>query len=186
MQNTEVEISYQVDEPFWKSFFEKCRKDGEFVRHEKQYDEYYCPSHKDWLAVDDVREWLSIRERGGKTKVNYKNWHRTQSDLSCDEYETAVENAENMRRIFAAIDMKKFITVNKERDVFMIGDLEIAMDLCEGLGHFIEVEIKGQYESVEEAEAVLREFVAQTGLDKFEEDHKGYPRLLLEKQKKNS
>jgi predicted adenylyl cyclase CyaB len=180
MQNIESEIRYKVDESFWKPFFEKCRKNGEFVRHEKQHDEYWRPAHENWPENDFIPEWLSIRERGEKAFVNYKDWR---SDLSRDEFETVVDNAESMRRIFAAIDMDNFITVDKERDIFMMGDFEVAMDFCEGLGHFIEVEVKGRYESVEEAEAALRKFVAGAGLDKFEEDHKGYPWLLLEKKK---
>ena len=184
MRDIEVEVSYWVDEEFWKSFFERCRKEGKFIRHEKQHDEYYRPSHKDWASGDFTPEWLSIRERGNGVMINYKNW---KSDgVRCDEYETSVGDAEPMRKIFAAIDMQKLITVHKERDVFMLGEFEVAMDVCEGLGCFIEVEVKGDYASSDVAVIALRKFAAEIGLDKFEEDHKGYSRLLMERRGKKS
>ncbi len=185
MRNVEIEITYVTPENYWREFFARMRNDARFVKHESQYDEYYSPVHRDFLKPAEngghVDEWLSIRERGGKSKINYKDW--TGDDkLSCKELESTISDAENMRAIFDIIGMKKIITVKKERDIFMLGDFEIAMDYCEGLGYFIEIEVKGEFETIDSAKDALLKFSSSQSLDKFPVDKKGYAMLLIERE----
>ncbi|OPZ79438.1 MAG: CYTH domain protein [Alphaproteobacteria bacterium ADurb.Bin438] len=183
MQDTEVEITYIVNEEFFNNFKQKLLKEAKFIKTQEQFDEYFTPAHTNYIDKEYPNEWLSIRSRGGKTIVNYKNWHKV-GGVSCDELEALCENKDDIRKIFMAVGMKSLCTVTKHRDIFMMGNFEIALDYLKELGYFIEIETKGDFETIKEAEEALYEFARKLNLDGFKQDTKGYPMLIIENLKK--
>jgi adenylate cyclase class 2 len=117
--------------------------------------------------------------------VNYKNRKEKAdgtSDNYCDEYETAIEKPEQIAKIFQALDIHPVIVVNKQRKSYLYRNIEISVDEVEELGTFVELEMKGDFNSPEEAQAQLFSLAEELGLQKERQDHKGYPRLLLEQK----
>ena len=82
------------------------------------------------------------------------------------------------------MDFKKVVTVDKQREYWDCGDLEIALDKIAGLGSFIEVEAKGKFGSTAEAKKACLKFLEELGIKNAEQMqiNKGYPVLLLEKK----
>jgi len=128
----------------------------------------------------------SIRKRGGKVILNYKHWYpeNTEINTHCDEYETDVEDVEQLKKMFSALNFKKLVTVEKEREVYNYNDeFEIGLDIVRELGYFIEIETMKNFGSVEKAREKLFEFAKSIGIDTSKPDKRGYPYLLMEKKK---
>jgi predicted adenylyl cyclase CyaB len=81
------------------------------------------------------------------------------------------------------LDFKKIITVEKQREYWMCGDIEVALDDVTGLGHFIEAEAKGDFKNAEEAKKACIDFLENLGIQDVENKQikMGYPQFFLKK-----
>lgn len=178
----EIEIKVKIEKS--EKLSELLNKEGKLKYTDRQIDEYYTPSHKNFVSVDPVAEWLRLRDSNGKFSINYKNWITGPDGKSnhCDEYETKIETIEAMRNILKALNFKYLVTVNKERSAWDYKDYEISFDKVEGLGDFVEIEYKGQ-EGVDPKEVTdqMMAFLESLDCGEITRDFRGYPYLLLEK-----
>jgi adenylate cyclase class 2 len=149
-----------------------------------QKDTYYIPKHRNFLEKTPISEWLRIREEKDKITVNYKNWHDAPGGktISCDEFETGIDNAEIMKNIFRVLDFKEIIIVEKTRNTWHYKDVLISIDMVEGLGNFIELEANGSFPDIQKAKDHLYRILNEINAKVGEQDHKGYPHLVLEKK----
>ena len=183
--NVEVEIKLKIEN--FEEVKAKVSAVGKLIKSIKQVDEYYIPCHRDFFAQKPhPTEWLKIRTNPDKVIFEYdKSINRTENgDQDCaEEYETEISNAEEFRKILGFLDFKKVITVEKQREYWDCGNLEIALDKIEGLGNFIEVEAKGNFDSTDDAKKACLKFLDELGVEDAEnvKINKGYPVLLLEK-----
>jgi len=179
----EVEIKVQI-ESYGKllSFLENNAK---LIKEERQVDEYFSPKDDSFIAKEPVKEWLRLRSEDGKVSLNYKFWHYGADCKSnhCDEYETGAENASELRNILIALHFEPIITVDKNRKSYRYKDYEVSLDQVKSLGAFVEIELKATTESPEEATEDMMEFLKGFDVGKIERNYKGYPKLLLEKNK---
>jgi len=184
--NVEVEIKIKVN-----SFGETKRRlprFGVLMKSIKQIDEYYIPCHRDFFAnKPNPVEWLRIRTNPDKAIFEYDKSINKKADgeQECaDEYETEISQPDEFRKILEFLDFKKVITINKQREYWDCGELEVALDDVEGLGLFIEVEAKGDFENTIEAKKACKNFLNKLGIKDSGNNHikKGYPVLLLEKE----
>lgn len=183
--NVEVEIKIEINN--FEEIKAKVASRGKLIKSIKQVDDYFIPTHRDFFAQKPhPTEWLRIRTNPDKVILEYdKSINKKENgEQECaEEYETEISNPEEFRKIFNFLDFKKIVTVDKQREYWDCGDLEIALDKIEGLGSFIEVEAKGNFESTAEAKQACLNFLDELGIKNAEsvQINKGYPVLLLEK-----
>ena len=131
------------------------------------------------MAVKPVEEWLRLRTSGKNYGITYKNWHYDDQGIShyCDEYETEVADLDQMRRIFAALDMKPLITVEKTRRRWRYKNYEVSLDRVTSLGDFVEVEYKADKVPADPAHitAEMIIWLREIGVGKIERSLLGYP-----------
>lgn len=178
----EIEIKVKIENSAKLS--ELLEREGELKYTDKQVDEYYTPSHRDFVSIDPVSEWLRLRDSNGKFSINYKKWIYGPDGKSnhADEHETKIENIQAARNILKALDFKYLITVNKERSAWNYKDYEISFDKVEGLGDFVEIEYKGSSDAdPKQTTDEMMKFLQDLDCGKIERDFRGYPYLLLEK-----
>ncbi len=149
MDNVEIEI--QVDIENSKPLIEFLEKNAEFKSEKHQVDEYFSPTHHNFIEVRPVKEWLRLRNSDGKYSINYKNWHFDEDGKShhCDEYETKIEDLTKLKKILDVLNLKSIVKVDKLRKTWIYKDYEIAVDSVRELGDFIEIEYIGKDEKVE-------------------------------------
>ncbi|MBU1164054.1 class IV adenylate cyclase [Patescibacteria group bacterium] len=185
MSNQEIEIKVKVNDT--KDLEEFLIEKGKFQFENKQVDQYYVPSHRDFTKVTPIKEWLRLRTEAEKNTINYKNWHYQEDGKAyhCDEYEIVIDDKDTGQKILEALDLKKVITVDKVRKVYIYQDYEVAIDSVKDLGSFIEVEYIGlkKISDVKHKSDEMIDFLKQHGCQNVERDFKGYPYLLLEKSK---
>lgn len=179
MQDVEIEIQVRISEP---AKLQKFLQDkAKFVGEDYQKDQYFTPPHRNFLSVRPTEEWLRLRE-SGQAAITYKKWHYDADGKSqyCDEYETTVQNVDQMHKIFAALDIKSIATVEKTRKKWLYKDYEIALDHVTDLGDFVEIEYKAV--AKEDPKIITNkmiEFLKQIGCGKIERNFVGYPFQLL-------
>ena len=183
--NVEVEIKVKIDN--FEEIKAKVSAVGKLIKSIKQVDEYYVPYHRDFFAQKPQPiEWLRIRTNPDKVIFEYdKSINKKASgEQECaEEYETIISDPEEFRKILNFLDFKKVVTVDKQREYWDCGDLEIALDNVAELGSFIEVEAKGDFENTIKAKEACFKFLEELGIKNAEtvQINKGYPVLLLEK-----
>lgn len=183
--NIEVEIKIAIDN--FEEIKTKVFAIGKFIKSIHQIDDYYNPSHKDFLGQKpQPTEWLRLRTNPDKVIFEYDKAVNMQADGNyeyAEEYETEISNKEEFTKILSFLDFKKAVTVDKQREYWDCGDLEIALDRIKDLGDFIEVEAKGSFNSADEARKACFSFLDNLGIKDADqiEIKKGYPVMLLEK-----
>ncbi|MFH1088747.1 MAG: class IV adenylate cyclase [Patescibacteria group bacterium] len=182
MKDIEVELTFELNDP--ESAQAKIKSVAEAKGEIYQKDTYYTPKHKNFVEQKPISDWLRIRETDKGNEVNFKHWHN-QDDVkavSCDEYETKVEDIEQVRKIFQKLEISELVVVEKKRTIYQYQDIEIVLDQITDLGWFIELEAKGEYRSIEDAKERLYSVLKKLDIKVGEQDFKGYPHRLLEKK----
>lgn len=184
MKDKEIEIRVRIEsvEPLLKFL----KKEGVFISERYQEDEYFTPSHRNFILEKPIKEWFRLREEKGECSLNYKNWHYNDDGKSyhCDEYEVKFENKDSVKNILKALNFELLIIVKKERRVFIFDNYEIAIDSVEGLGDYVEVEYKGSEDVLDTKKVAteMKNFIKKIGCQIIEQDFVGYPYLLLKKK----
>ncbi|GAA0923393.1 hypothetical protein GCM10009560_23300 [Nonomuraea longicatena] len=147
----------------------------------RQVDTYFNAPHRDFRDDPVVSEWLRIRQEDGGASLNFKRWHPLEEPVKthCDEYESAVSDAEAVRRVLAALDFTELTVVDKIREEWHLDGVAVAFDRVAGHGDFVEFEFKGEAAGVEEATAAITAFVGGLGIELGERVNVGYPHLTL-------
>lgn len=180
MNDVEIEIQVKVEN--CKNLIVFLQKNAEFISEKHQIDEYFTPKHRNFIAPRPVKEWLRLRNSNGKFSITYKNWHHDKSGKShhCDEYETKIENLDQLKKIFTVLNFKSLVVVDKQRKIWLYKNYEVSLDRIKGLGDFVEIEYKDKTkrkpaEITEEMIGFLREHHC----GKIERNYVGYPFQLL-------
>lgn len=177
----EIEIQVQIEKS--AKLFKFLETQAQFIGQERQIDTYFSPAHKNFIEVRPIREWLRLRKSGKKHSINYKNWHYDNDGKShyCDEYESPVESLTQVKNIFKALNMKKVVTVDKTRKIYLYKDYEISIDSIKDLGDFVEIEYKGKAKNVNPSEITkdMITFLRQFNPGKISKNYVGYPFMLM-------
>lgn len=173
----EVEIKIAVDPESYRRV--QAWLDAHAVKqHTKhQADTYYTRPDRDFMNEPYPFEWLSIRRRGEKAFVNYKHFYPEHEALHLygDEFETTIDDPENLTRIFQALGMRELVTVEKTRTTYLLDDaFEIAVDEVKYLGQFIEIEALKDFGSIEATREALQGVVRKLDLQEKAQDERGY------------
>lgn len=182
--NIEVEIKVRVDN--LKEIKEKISKIGKLIKAVKQTDDYYIPCHKDFFAhKPQPIEHLRIRTNPDKTVFEYTRTVNMREDGDYDfaeEYETEIRDVEEFRKTLEFLDFKKVVTIEKQREYWMCGEIEVALDDVKGAGTFIEAEAKGDFKDEKEAKTACINFLENLGIEDVEKNQikMGYPQIYWE------
>jgi len=159
----EVEVKYQVRDV--EALLVALKSRGiEFAAPAYQDDQAYAPdgwSYGDGkLGVSFVR----LRTVGGQHTFTVKR--PAENALSCDEYETAVADREQMDLAIRAMGFYPTARIAKVRRTAAVEGLVLCVDEVAGLGTFLELErMVSDDVSGEAVQAGLAEFVASLDVD---------------------
>lgn len=186
--NIEVEIKVKIDN--LEEIKEKVSIVGKLEKSIKQIDDYYIPQHRDFFAFKPHPiEWLRIRTNPDKIVFEYSKAVNRKENGDYDyaeEYEIEISDLETFQKILGFLEFKKVVTVEKEREYWMCGNIEVALDNIKSLGYFIEAEAKGDFKDTFEAKNACIKFLENLGIEDVEniQVKKGYPQLILERIKR--
>jgi adenylate cyclase, class 2 len=129
----------------------------------KEQDLYLNHPARDFKMTDEA---LRLRQARGRVILTYKGPKLGTAAKTRREEEVVVEDYDQALLILKLLGFVEFGSVTKERAIYALGETEICMDTVEGVGRFVEIEMKGT--DRERIEGELFRLAGELGLDRFE------------------
>ncbi len=172
----EIEVKVRVDHSKARSILKNI---GAVKRRiESQSDIYFAAPYRDFAKTDEA---LRIRSLDGQAVLTYKGPKLDGISKSRKEFETPVEEAAAIK-ILRALGFSEAGIVRKQREIFSAGEITICLDLVEGLGEFLEVEIVAENEKdLEISRAKLFELLKHFGTGEKDSIRTSYLEMILGK-----
>ncbi len=162
MDILEIEIKSYCDDH--EAVIEKARILG--ARHGKtihEKDLYLNHPARDFRKTDEA---LRLRQVQDTVILTYKGPKLGTVSKTRREEEVPVGDFETALTILKLLGFIPSGVVEKEREIYLLGDIEICIDRVEGLGNFVELEMKGTER--ERVERELFRIAGELGLNRFE------------------
>jgi predicted adenylyl cyclase CyaB len=163
-----------------------------FAGLKKTSDTYFYDPLRSDLHPDSrgyVIAGFRLRDKNGAPFLTYKKdhfdkqgvWHFT------DEYEVGVSDHETARQIINHLGLKPLVSLKINKHTFTTPKYEIVFEEAQGLGNFIEIELRNSRNvgSVKKALEDIRKLSASLGLT-LHELHIGKPQMMIAKLLKNA
>jgi len=110
------------------------------VGAEEQEDVYFEHPCRSFLAGDEA---FRLRVAGGRAELTYKGPRKLGCTKSRLEVTVPVCDAAAAKALLELLGFKEAVKVRKKRELYRLGDVEVALDTVEGLGAFVELESRG-------------------------------------------
>lgn len=180
MKDVEIELQVRVENV--KPLLELLQSEGKYIGAYHQLDEYFTPAHRDFAAKKPIEEWLRIRS-SKTSSVTYKRFKYDSKGRSnyCDEYETSIGDPIQFRKILCTMDYTVVVSIDKQRQIYMFQDYEIAIDSVKDQGDFVEIEYKGPDPVFNPDDIIERmtQFLKDLNCGKLERNFRGYAYAAL-------
>lgn len=182
----EIEIKYALPVGALAQAKDKLENLAQYKGEKYQKDSYFVPTHENYFAAQYPYKWLRIRQDSKGTSINFKHFYPENVEVAdhCVEYETHIADAEQMFKIFAALNCQPLIVVEKTRHTYVVEDkFEIVLDSVVDLGDYLEIEALKDLGGIEATRQTMIDFVTkELGLKEAMIDYRGYPYILMAKQ----
>ena len=114
-------------------------KNAKFLGSNIQKDSYYNSPLRDFAKTDEA---LRIRDNGGRYELTYKGAKVKGTGAKArEEFNIDINSAKDLEEILLRLGFFKSSMVFKKREEYTYKDTTIALDIVEGLGEFIEIEV---------------------------------------------
>jgi len=142
-----------------------------------QDDMYYNSPLRDYAKTDEA---LRIRNTGESAELTYKGPKvRTEGAKAREEYNVSISSAADMEKVLLKTGFFISRGVKKRREEYSFMGATIALDIVEGLGHFVEIEIISEdKDSAAEKINGIKKFLKITG----ESISTSYLEMIIEKE----
>jgi len=168
----ETEKKYRLTEQQREQILENLKKSGAVYEGEDFEENILYRGG----ILDEKNAVLRVRKIGDKTILTYKQRIENQFDIKQrTEYETAVENLEELENIIESLGFQKMLVYEKRRQTWQFRKTEVVIDEL-AFGLFMEIE--GTITDIAEAEAFLE-------AEDFVVEHESYPRLTQKLGRQN-
>lgn len=171
--NIEMEIKIKLTKDEYNNLNKMMKSKGKLLLESNQQDIYYQSNYMNSI----INKSLRLRLSGNKNILTYKSYN---NQMYCEEYEVEIDNSNNLKKIFDFIGLKKITEVKKERNIYSYQDkYEISLDKVNGLGYFIEIEVKGTIKDYLKEYNNLLIVSKKLGLNLNNIEQKKYPQLMI-------
>ena len=183
-ENIEVEAKFKVND--LKKITEILKASGAKLNWTDTIEDYnFTLKQRDfWATVEGLRVRIKTSRKGGTLTYKSSN-NKVQDILTVKEYETNVEDPEQLLKIFSYLDiilLSGLPYVKKTRHDYTCGEFSIIIDEYPLVGNFIEIEkIVSKKSEVEEVKKRINKFASELGL--FEKDRQKVAVGFLLKEK---
>ena len=133
---------------------------GELLGVENHLDLYFNSPFRNFAQTDEA---LRIRIKEVGARLTYKGPKLDFETKSRRELTVRVDDAEALESILESMGFSRAAVVKKRRTKYALGEAVIAVDVVEGLGTFIEVELSGDEDWEAQKRAALS-LLARLGL----------------------
>ncbi len=165
----EVEIKFKAD----RSIEDRIRKLADFVCEKVEEDVYFNSPIRDFRESDEA---LRIRRDDEGVMITYKGPKVDAETKTREEIEIRVDDYSKAMDILNRLGFRTIRRVVKRRRIYRLGDVTICFDDVEGLGQFVEIEMKS--DDLESAKHKVFEIAKKLGFDPSNSIRESYLELL--------
>ncbi|MBL8015579.1 MAG: class IV adenylate cyclase [Candidatus Doudnabacteria bacterium] len=182
----EIELKIKIDAASAEKLTKWLKQNAE-AKGEKHQLEYYLDNpdktffFQSELGYKDAANYFRVRFSDKGDSVCLKIFEvdpKSTKSKNLDEIEFTVSDGEESLKLFKTLGFTDLTKVEKTRKSYAYKNFEIELDTVEGLGNFVEIEIKENDITVEEGKAKIRELLKQIGITRFQNCSRGYVSML--------
>ncbi|MCS7118871.1 MAG: class IV adenylate cyclase [Archaeoglobaceae archaeon] len=130
----EVEAKFKLKD----GVLEKIEKIARFLEEKEEYDLYFSHPCRDFAKTDEA---LRLRVEN-RIKMTYKGPKVDNETKTREEVNLLIDSFENAVRLLEFLGFKKFKSIRKKRRIYELDRAIICVDKVEGLGDFLEIELR--------------------------------------------
>jgi len=139
-------------------------------------DVYFAHPSREFGKTDEA---IRLRKKEDGAELTYKGPRMKASSMKArEEITLKIDDPLAAQRILERLGFKESYAVSKKRTTYQLDKLRVEVDIVDGLGEFVELEVLT--ESPETTATLLQMARAELGLSKLEP--KTYLELLIEKK----
>jgi len=172
----EVEVKFRAS----KDVENKIRSMAEFVCEKEEIDLYFNSPVRDFRKSDEA---LRVRKDSEGIKITYKGPKIDPETKTREEIEIRVDDYDKAVELLKRLGFVPVREVAKRRRIYRLNEVTICFDEVEGLGTFVEIEMKS--ENLESAKRKIFEMAERLGFDPAESIRKSYLELLEDLKGRN-
>lgn len=165
----EVEIKFRAE----RRVEDEIKKIAEFVCEKVEEDVYFNSPVRDFRESDEA---LRIRKDNEGIKLTYKGPKMDAETKTREEIEVRVDDYQKTMEIFDRLGFRTIRRVVKRRRIYRYEDVTICFDDVEGLGQFVEIEVKS--DDLESAKRRIFEVAKMLGFDPSNSIRESYLEML--------
>lgn len=144
-----------------------------------QVDTYYDAPHRNFAETDEAFRVRRETRKGETTaKVTYKGPLLEAESKSREEFETGVEDGDDIDAIVRHLGFEPAATVRKNRRVYELREYHVTLDAVDDVGEFVEVERETDAD-IEPVREGAYEVLRDLELDPNDQQRTSYLGMLL-------
>lgn len=176
MKDKEIELKFRINNKQKEEILEYIKPITTHSNSYRMIDTYYIPNFKEFEVDGRTIECVRIRETNNSAVICYKKIHYEAAPIYCDEYETKIDNKEQMEKILFALGFTTQMVIDKTRYSYYNDNFEFDFDSVKYLGELMEIELKNTSGNIEE----IYNFVKPFGLTPQDVTYEGI-QLMMKK-----
>ena len=145
----EIEVKLKINDSEFNRLLNLLKNQSNKINEVTERDTYFkLPNKKEYKEV------LRIRRENDLCILGYK---KENSDKTRDEFETIIDNYENLENILLNLGLEKKGVIEKKRTKILYKNkYEFAFDEVKDIGKFIEIEVKNiEFNNIEEINQLM-------------------------------
>ena len=158
MKDKEIELKFRITNEQKQAILKHIKSLTIHSNSYRMIDTYYIPNFKEFEIDGRTIECVRIRETDNSTVICYKKIHYEAAPIYCDEYETKIDNKEQMEKILFALGFTTQMVIDKTRDSYYNDNFEFDFDSVKNLGELMEIELKDNSGNIEEIYNLVKPF----------------------------
>ena len=139
---------------------------------QRQEDTFFRHPQRDFAATDEA---LRLRRVGAKLELTYKG--PKQGGATKARVEHTIVVASDPTALLASLGFTPAATLGKVRVPYHLGHVEVALDVVDGVGEYVEVEATGA--DREAAGKLVEDALRKLGLEREPREQRSYLELAL-------
>lgn len=184
----EIEIKIKISDKELEILMKSLSQNAEFFCENLQEDYYFNnPNHSWFLEHQDgyryALKYLRVRISAYGDTICFKDWETASyagnAGLYCKDIETHISDGHVMISLLEQIGFTDRTKFKKYRKSYIYTDFEISIDTVDGLGTFVEFEVKKRkYQDPHAEYERILEFIKELGIKNYTIQKQGFIILL--------
>ena len=181
----EIELKISITEQQYPHLQEWLKNNAVYKGVSQQTEYYVTNPETPWnesKGFKDTAITMRVRQESKGDTFCYKQAHfdsATKKPTHRDEYETKVESGTTILQILTLLGYTRHTLLSKKRTTYLVRDtFEIVLDEVQGVGNFIEIELKIPTDNVQTGIRSIEALLREISITQFTQYERSYIHMI--------